>query len=64
MISPLDSTDSCISFLPLSHITARALDYVMYKRGAQVAYCAQFDKLPQAMKEVRPSFFVGVPSRL
>ena len=22
--------DACISFLPLSHITARALDYVMY----------------------------------
>ena len=25
-----NSTDACISFLPLSHITARALDYVMY----------------------------------
>ena len=53
--------DSCISFLPLSHITARALDYAMYNAGAQVAYCAQFDKLPQAMKEIRPTFFVGVP---
>jgi len=53
--------DACISFLPLSHITARALDYVMYGRGAQVAYCTQFDKLPQAMREVRPTVFVGVP---
>jgi len=57
-ISP---SDTCISFLPLSHITARALDYAMYNAGAQVAYCAQFDKLPQAMKEIRPTFFVGVP---
>jgi long-chain acyl-CoA synthetase len=56
-----NETDSCISFLPLSHITARALDYVMYNHGSQVAYCSQFDKLPQAMKEVRPTVIVGVP---
>ena len=56
-----NANDACISFLPLSHITARALDYVMYGRGAQVAYCSQFDKLPQAMREVRPTVFVGVP---
>ncbi len=56
-----DTTDACISFLPLSHITARALDYVMYSSGAQVAYCSQFDKLPTAMKEVRPTVIVGVP---
>ena len=56
-----NSSDACISFLPLSHITARALDYVMYGHGAQVAYCSNFDKLPQAMKEIRPTVFVGVP---
>jgi long-chain acyl-CoA synthetase len=57
----LDSTDALISFLPLSHATARALDYVMYGLGVQVAYCAQFDKLPEAMKAIRPTVFVGVP---
>jgi long-chain acyl-CoA synthetase len=56
-----NTTDACISFLPLSHITARALDYVMYYSGAQVAYCSQFDKLPQAMREIRPTVLVGVP---
>ncbi len=56
-----NETDACISFLPLSHVTARALDYVMYGHGAQVAYCSNFDKLPQAMKEIRPTVFVGVP---
>src|SRR5580658_3344889 len=56
-----NSSDSCISFLPLSHITARALDYIMYSNGAQVAYCSQFDKLPVAMKEIRPTVLVGVP---
>ena len=58
---PFDSADACISFLPLSHITARALDYVMYTVGAQIIYCSQFDKLPQSMKDVRPTVFVGVP---
>ncbi|MGH9600462.1 MAG: AMP-dependent synthetase/ligase, partial [Terracidiphilus sp.] len=33
----------------------------MYNHGAQVAYCSQFDKLPQAMREVRPTVIVGVP---
>jgi long-chain acyl-CoA synthetase len=53
--------DSCISFLPLSHITARALDYAMFFYGAQVAYCSQFDRLPATMKQIRPTVFVGVP---
>jgi len=56
-----DSTDALISFLPLSHITARALDYIMYACGVQVAYCSQFDRLPLAMREIRPTVFVGVP---
>ncbi len=53
--------DACISFLPLSHITARALDYAMFFYGAQVAYCSQFDKLPITMKQICPTVFVGVP---
>ncbi|MGB7191196.1 MAG: long-chain fatty acid--CoA ligase, partial [Acidobacteriaceae bacterium] len=53
--------DGCISFLPLSHITARHLDYAMYTRGAMVAYCSTFDKLPAAMAAVKPTVIVGVP---
>jgi len=53
--------DSCISFLPLSHITARHLDYAVYTRQAMVAYCPSFEKLPGALKEVRPTIVVGVP---
>ncbi|MFC5864859.1 AMP-dependent synthetase/ligase [Acidicapsa dinghuensis] len=53
--------DGCISFLPLSHITARALDYAMFFYGASVAYCPKFDNLPAVMKQVRPTVFVGVP---
>jgi long-chain acyl-CoA synthetase len=53
--------DRCISFLPLSHITARHLDAALFARGVTVAHCSSFDKLPAAMKTVRPSVFVGVP---
>ena len=56
-----NATDALISFLPLSHVTARALDYVMYTYGVQMAYCSKFDKLPQAMREIHPTVFVGVP---
>jgi len=57
----ISSQDSCISFLPLSHITARHLDYAIYTRQATVAYCPGFEKLPAALKEIRPTVLVGVP---
>jgi long-chain acyl-CoA synthetase len=53
--------DTSVSYLPLSHITARALDYAMYFFGAQVAFCSQFENLIVALKQVRPTVFVGVP---
>ena len=53
--------DSCISFLPLSHVTARHLDYAMMCHGARVAYCPKFDLLPAAMKAVKPTVLVAVP---
>ncbi len=56
-----NETDSCISFLPLSHVTARHLDYALMCDGATLAYCAKFELLPVAMKAVRPTIFVAVP---
>ena len=53
--------DLCVSFLPLSHITARHLDYLLYYRGVTVAYCPVIDELAQVMPETRPTLFVGVP---
>lgn len=53
--------DSWISFLPLSHVTARHLDYALMSYGARLAYCPKFDELPKAMKAVKPTVFVAVP---
>jgi long-chain acyl-CoA synthetase len=56
-----DATDSCISFLPLSHSTARHLDYALMCDGVTIAYCPKFDQLAAAMKAVRPTILVAVP---
>ena len=50
-----------MSFLPLSHVTARHLDFAMLNRGVTLAYCPFMDQLPQALLEVRPDLFVAVP---
>jgi long-chain acyl-CoA synthetase len=57
----LNPTDSCISFLPLSHITARHLDYALYAKHVLIAYCSSFDKLPQTLTAVQPTVLVAVP---
>ncbi|MBT9329800.1 AMP-dependent synthetase/ligase [Paracidobacterium acidisoli] len=53
--------DSCISFLPLSHVTARHLDYALFAQHAAVAYCSTIDKLPGAFAAIRPTILVAVP---
>ena len=50
-----------ISFLPLSHVTARHVDFALAYRGVTLAYVSFLDQLPQALLEVRPTVFVGVP---
>jgi long-chain acyl-CoA synthetase len=56
-----DKDDLCISFLPLSHVTARHLDYALFNAGVPLAYCPVIDELPKAMKEVHPTLIVAVP---
>jgi long-chain acyl-CoA synthetase len=56
-----NANSSCISFLPLSHITARHLDYALFCYGATLAYCADFNRLPAALTAIQPTVFVAVP---
>jgi len=51
----------CISFLPLSHVTARAVDLGLLNRGVTLAHLPQLEKLPQALRKVRPDILLGVP---
>jgi len=50
-----------ISFLPLSHVTARHADFALLYRGVTLAYCPFFEQLPQTLAEVSPTVFVAVP---
>jgi long-chain acyl-CoA synthetase len=50
-----------VSFLPLSHVTARHVDFAMLLNGVTLAYCPFVDQLARALLEVRPTMFVSVP---
>jgi long-chain acyl-CoA synthetase len=50
-----------VSFLPLSHVTARHVDFALLYRGVTLAYCPDIAQLAQALTEVRPDIFIGVP---
>ncbi len=55
------TTDLSISYLPLSHITARHLDYYCLQCGVTLAYCPHLEDLPQTLMEARPTLLVSVP---
>jgi long-chain acyl-CoA synthetase len=50
-----------VSFLPLSHVTARHVDFALLYRGVVLAYCPDIAKLAQALAEVQPNIFIAVP---
>ncbi len=50
-----------VSFLPLSHVTARHADYALYSLGFSIAYCPSMEKLMGALKTVKPTLIVSVP---
>ncbi len=58
---PVRLGDVSISFLPLSHVTARHVDFALLYRGVTLAHLSLVNQLPQALLEVKPTFFVAVP---
>ncbi len=50
-----------VSFLPLSHVTARHVDYALYSLGFSIAYVPTMDKLMGALQTVKPTLVVAVP---
>jgi len=50
-----------LSFLPLSHVTARHVDFALLYRGVVLAYCSDLSNLAQALAEVQPNIFIAVP---
>ncbi len=57
----LNDGDLGISFLPLSHITARHVDFAELYRGVTIAYCPLIEELPRILRQLHPTIFVAVP---
>jgi long-chain acyl-CoA synthetase len=52
---------TALSFLPLSHVFERMVDYCYFLRGCTIAYAESVAAVSQNMMEVRPHVFVSVP---
>lgn len=53
--------DTSLSVLPLSHVFERTGMYVYLRYGMSVYYAESIEKVPDNLKEVRPTIFIGVP---
>jgi long-chain acyl-CoA synthetase len=53
--------DLALSFLPLSHVYGRTLDYIYIFQGCPLAYVPSIDDVAQALLEVQPTVVAAVP---
>ena len=58
---PLRDSDVALSFLPLSHVFERMLEYSYFARAIPIAYVESIDRISEALREVRPTIFGAVP---
>jgi len=58
---PLRASDVNLSFLPLSHIFQRHVDYASFYAGSTIAYAESIGSVVEDMAAVRPTFAAGVP---
>ncbi|MCA9737568.1 MAG: long-chain fatty acid--CoA ligase [Gemmatimonadota bacterium] len=53
--------ETTLSFLPLSHVFQRMVDYLLFWRGCVIAYAHSIQTVAQDIKVVRPTLVVSVP---
>ncbi|HEV2352540.1 MAG TPA: long-chain fatty acid--CoA ligase [Terriglobia bacterium] len=58
---PFQPDEVAMSFLPLSHIFERMLDYHYFWAGVSIAYPENMEALPKNLLEVRPTVMAVVP---
>ncbi len=61
---PVGKGDVALSFLPLSHIFERMINYMYFSVGISTYYAESMDKIGDNLKEVRPMVFTAVPRLL
>lgn len=57
----IEPTDATLSFLPVSHIFERMVDYLLFSRGCTITYPHSRETLAQDLRAVRPRVQCAVP---
>jgi long-chain acyl-CoA synthetase len=57
----LGPEDLALSFLPLSHVFERMVDYLFFLKGVAIHYAPSIERVPPLMLEVRPTVMTSVP---
>jgi len=60
-IAELEVGDVALSFLPLSHVFERLVDYYYWDSGLTIAYAESIEKVAESLVEVRPHVVASVP---
>jgi long-chain acyl-CoA synthetase len=58
---PVDESDLTLSFLPLSHVFQRMVDYLLFNQGCTIAYARSLETVPEDLRAVSPTIVVSVP---
>ena len=58
---PIAAADVALSFLTLSHVFQRMVDYAVYSCGVTIAHLPDIDQVARAFADVRPTLAVAVP---
>ncbi|MFM2376657.1 MAG: hypothetical protein RLZZ165_1754 [Bacteroidota bacterium] len=61
---PVGKGDVALSFLPLSHIFERMINYMYFSVGISTYYAESMEKIGDNLKEIRPMMFTAVPRLL
>ena len=60
-IIPFSERDVTLSFLPLTHLFERMVEFAYLSAGATIAYAESIDAVPQNLLDIRPTVMASVP---
>lgn len=60
-VLPIGPDDETLSFLPLSHVFQRMVDYLLFSLGCTINYARSMELVAEDLKLVRPTVVVSVP---